>query len=269
MSVSLRELSLPHPGILATDFYDNFELHCYEPPEDLRPYIVHLWTQRPRTITTERPLEIQTGPETYLYINHEKAIVHGIFSKNFQYDPTDNTVYVGVKFRAGGFHAFYKQPMHQLAGMTLDATELFPELDEKFRSQLSTNTDKNIIEQLIYALRRASPVPHKGMLQAMAVLDILRTNATLLTVQSVAEQSAMSERRLQMLFREYVGVSPKWVLRRRRLVNVLLKMQSTKGPWVRIIAESSYADQAHFSREFTAITGISPKAYKAALAKRP
>jgi hypothetical protein len=74
MPIPLRELSLPHPGILATDFYDNFELHCYEPPEDLRPYIVHLWTQRPKKATAIQPLEIQAGPETYLFINNKKAI---------------------------------------------------------------------------------------------------------------------------------------------------------------------------------------------------
>ncbi len=70
------------------------------------------------------------------------------------------------------------------------------------------------------------------------------------------------EVRLQRLFADYVGVGPKWVIRRYRLHEITERMAAGgRIDWARLAAELGYADQAHLSRDFTAIVGESSTQY--------
>ena len=82
----------------------------------------------------------------------------------------------------------------------------------------------------------------------------------------LAEASGLPERRLQRMFADYVGVSPKWVMRRARLHEAALRVEAD-GPaavdWAALAADLGYADQAHLTRDFTATIGVPPTRYAA------
>lgn len=64
------------------------------------------------------------------------------------------------------------------------------------------------------------------------------------------------------MFHEYAGVSPGWVLRRYRLLDVAdIIRKGEKVVWAKIAADLGYADQAHLIREFRGATGHTPAAY--------
>jgi len=83
-------------------------------------------------------------------------------------------------------------------------------------------------------------------------------------VATLAEDFGTSERQLQRLFAEYVGVSPKWVMRRARLHEAALRAD-TGGDvdWAALARDLGYADQAHLTRDFTATIGEPPARYAA------
>ncbi len=69
-------------------------------------------------------------------------------------------------------------------------------------------------------------------------------------------------RALQRLFSRYVGVSPKWVIRRFRLQEAA--EQLTRGnivDWSRLALDLGYFDQAHFINDFRSLIGMSPTEY--------
>lgn len=69
-------------------------------------------------------------------------------------------------------------------------------------------------------------------------------------------------RRLQRLFAEYVGASPKWVLRRARLHEAAARAEAGAGvDWAVLAADLGYADQAHLTRDFAAAVGAPPGRY--------
>jgi AraC-like DNA-binding protein len=74
----------------------------------------------------------------------------------------------------------------------------------------------------------------------------------------------LPERRLQRLFAEYVGVSPKWVIRRARL-HEAARFADAGGDvdWATLATDLGYSDQAHLTREFTATLGMPPSRYAA------
>ena len=69
-------------------------------------------------------------------------------------------------------------------------------------------------------------------------------------------------RALQRLFREYVGVSPKWVINRYRLHEALEQIAAGGAiDWSALALDLGYFDQAHFIRDFRRLVGVSPGAY--------
>jgi AraC-like DNA-binding protein len=73
----------------------------------------------------------------------------------------------------------------------------------------------------------------------------------------------MSVRSLQQLFSEYVGVSPKWVIRRFRLHEAADRLANGEALDLAALALSlGYFDQSHFSSDFRKLVGQSPARYR-------
>jgi AraC-like DNA-binding protein len=78
----------------------------------------------------------------------------------------------------------------------------------------------------------------------------------------VAVLGSMSTRSLQRLFAGYVGLSPKAVLARYRLQDAAATIDAGGvGDLAGLAASLGWFDQAHFSRDFRAVTGTTPSAY--------
>nr|WP_232233887.1 AraC family transcriptional regulator [Micromonospora chokoriensis] len=106
-----------------------------------------------------------------------------------------------------------------------------------------------------------SPEPDPMAGEAVRLAEAIRTDRTVLRVDDFAARHDLPVRRLQRLFMEYVGVGPKWVIRRYRLQEAV--EQAAGGPlsWADLAADLGYSDQAHLVRDFTAVAGVSPAAY--------
>ena len=98
--------------------------------------------------------------------------------------------------------------------------------------------------------------------QVAAVVQRIRDDREIRRVDDVARLVGGSLRALQRLFSEYVGVSPKWVIRRYRLHEITERL-AAGGPvdWAGLAAELGYADQAHLVRDFRAMVGETPTWY--------
>ena len=128
--------------------------------------------------------------------------------------------------------------------------------------------DVAIVEQLELFLRvrqppAASADPHAAPAALVAALiDRIVRERDLATVDAVARAGGVSARTVQRLFRDYVGVSAKWVLCRQRLHDAASQLAAgAPEAWTRLALDLGYYDQAHFVRSFTALVGVSPAAY--------
>jgi AraC-like DNA-binding protein len=74
---------------------------------------------------------------------------------------------------------------------------------------------------------------------------------TVLAVGKIAHQFGLSARAVERLFREYVGVGPMWVIKRRRLHDAVDQMAAGEAiDWPQLATELGYFDQAHFITTF-------------------
>jgi AraC-like DNA-binding protein len=113
-----------------------------------------------------------------------------------------------------------------------------------------------------------SALPERDPLaeQVAALVSRITADPGLRRVGQLSAASGMSARSLQRLFADYVGVSPKWVMRRARVHEAAERADSGEFvDWAELAADLGYADQAHLSRDFTATIGVPPTSYAAPL----
>lgn len=114
-------------------------------------------------------------------------------------------------------------------------------------------------------LRAHRPAPDPTVDLVGRIVRFLLHDRSVTRVSDVAARFGLSTRSLQRLFHRYVGVSPKWVLRRYRLHEAAARITEAAGDWARVANELGYFDQSHFIREFTRAVGRPPAAYARAL----
>ena len=120
--------------------------------------------------------------------------------------------------------------------------------------------------RLARVLERAVDPSRAGPARQVAeVARLAETDRSIRRLADLCDRAGVGQRTLQRLFLHYAGVSPTWVVRRYRLLEVAETVRAG-GPvsWAEVAANLGYADQAHLITEFRAATGQTPAAYAAA-----
>ena len=112
------------------------------------------------------------------------------------------------------------------------------------------------------ALRPLLPVDEEGLL-VNAVVGHVEHTPDLLRVEELCARFDLSERTLQRLLSRRIGLSPKWLIRRRRLQEAADRLRDDDLSLAGIAADLGYADQPHFTRDFRFATGLTPGEFAA------
>ena len=113
------------------------------------------------------------------------------------------------------------------------------------------------------ALAGLLPVDEEGLL-VNAIVEYVEGDPRVQRVSQVCEKFDISERSLQRLTARRIGLTPKWLVQRRRLHEAAGRLSSAEPPdLARVALDLGYADQAHFTRDFRTVTGLTPGEYAA------
>ncbi|GGD89750.1 helix-turn-helix domain-containing protein [Paenibacillus nasutitermitis] len=94
------------------------------------------------------------------------------------------------------------------------------------------------------------------------IIAAIETNR-LQTVGDVAQWVGKSDRWLQQLFHEYIGIGIKWQLQRNKLLEAAGCIRESDHPdWADMAYELGYSSQQHFITNFKHVLGKTPLQYK-------
>ncbi|MFE9421552.1 DUF6597 domain-containing transcriptional factor [Kitasatospora sp. NPDC006697] len=240
-------------------------LASYQPAPGLAQVVELYWEVRwDRRGLPAHEQKVLAHPNVHLVFEAPRATVYGVDRTLFVRRLEGAGRVLGVKFRPGWFRPFTDRPVAELADRTVPAAELLgPEADRL--NQLVLADDPGAKAAVDDFLLSRLPGPDPLAEQAAALVERITGTTDLHRVDQLAELSGLSVRGLQRLFAEYVGAGPKWVLRRARLHEAAERAhRGTDVDWAALAAELGYADQAHFTRDFTTAVGTSPARYAAA-----
>ena len=267
------ERSLPGGtrGILhARTGLERFRIERLEPPAVLAPFVANFWVlrwdlrgrppHRQRVLT--RP-SVHMTFTSYLTTGTTRARIAGVVRDDFVEEIHGEGRVVGAAFRPGGFRPFMDAPVSALTGRFPGVDEVFGDEGLTLAGEVFATADAHeAIGRLAAFLTGRDPEPDPSAVKAAAVVERIASWPGLVRVDELAADVGLSARSLQRLFHEYVGIGPKWVIRRFRMQEAAERAASGTGvDWAQLAAELGYADQAHFTRDFTAAVGTSPGRY--------
>jgi AraC-like DNA-binding protein len=186
-------------------------------------------------------------------------------ARRYTYDgPTETFL---VRFQPQGA-ACLGVPADLLRGQSLSLDELWDgsgrERAARLVAELLATSDAarrvTLLEEFLLSLPFRRDMRLERALQLLACADARGEGAR---VAAVARELSLSERQLERLFLQRVGIPPKRYARLRRFERALRLVRLTGE--VRDLGEvacaSGYTDQAHFNRDFRSFTGTTPRRY--------
>jgi AraC-like DNA-binding protein len=238
-----------------------FQSHWYGvPAADLSPFVSGYWAAE-WDLRGQEPYrqKIVPYPTVQLTFRDGDAVVRGPERGHVIRTLEGRGAVFGVTFRPGCFRPFLGASVATITGRSLSASAVFGRDLPMLASPKGEQATVQLVEEL---LRARLPEPDPLAEQAAAIVARIQAEPQLTRVDALARSAGLGVRRLQRLFAEYVGLGPKWVIRRYRLHEVSERLAAgVHIDWVRLAGELGYADQAHFIRDFTAMVGESPTRY--------
>ena len=253
----------------------------YRPPADaaVADFVERYWSVAwCRSIETPARREVLSHPAFHLTVTTVQdgrdrttwAEVRGVITTTFAIDLQGDGRVVGAKFRPGGFTALTGRPAYVFTDRALALTDLVGAAGAA-RLHAAVSAQPDDPDVAVVALGEVlaplvPPQPPTAYALVLAVVADMLADRSLSRVEDVAARHDLSMRGLQRLFRQFVGVGPKWVLQRYRLHDAVTAIDSDPGVMADLAglaAALGWSDQSHFTRDFTHAVGVSPHAYAA------
>jgi len=195
-----------------------------------------------------------------------RGMVHGPQSAYYVTGPKPKGCVIGVSFHAGMAGAILGVPLHELQDQHVCIDDIWgvraAELRERLAVAAGPRAAIDILERDLIARMHRPWLLHPAVAQALRPALIGRASHEALRVTDIQKQSGYSPRHFIELFRSSVGLAPKQFYRIQRFSAALARIARGNVALADVAIASGYADQAHLSREFRELAGVSPSAYR-------
>lgn len=238
------------------------------PSPDLAFFIEHFWTVR-WNFEGREPMRVETLPHPVVHLVFENGegrcggIANGKFSRLLE---GKNFVF-SVKFRPGAFYCFYQKPVSELTNKTIHGSEIFGKAFFKLEKAIfKSETNAEMFSLTEAFLRKQKPAEDENVTEINLLLQRIISQPELTKVEQLLPFGNRNLRSLQRLLKQYLGVSPKWVIARYRIHEALERIRAHQKPhWAKLANDLGYSDQAHFIRDFKKLIGKTPLEYAKAV----
>ncbi|GII04694.1 AraC family transcriptional regulator [Planobispora takensis] len=240
---------------------DAFDYLRWEPSPALSAYVDHFWAVTWTGLAEPYEQRIVSHPTVNMAIARDFHRIAGVIRGGFSYTMRGEGRVLGTRFRPGGFRPFLGAAVSRLTGRFVEIGEMYGAAGATLVERVLAEPDPRAAVALVETfLLDLEPHPDPLAQEAAALVATAEREVSVTRVDELAAGSGRSVRSLQRLFRDYVGIGPKWVIRRFRLHEAAERIYRGLD-LATLAAELGYADQAHLTRDFTAAVGMPPAAY--------
>ena len=247
-------------------------IHRYAPDPELdglvQRFWIPVWSVRPGEQAVQRVLQY---PVCLVVITPEYARFYGVVPGLSTTRLSGDGWAVGVMLAPAAGHLLTRTSVTAYTDRYVDVHEVLGDagqrLVERVRAAMAPDPlapQAHAVAMSAYAdaLRPYLPVDAEGELVNRVVAHV-EEHPDVLRVAQVCEAFDLTERALQRLVARRLGLTPKWLISRRRLQEAAERLRTDPGPMSDMAALLGYADQAHFTRDFSRVTGTTPGRFAA------
>lgn len=235
------------------------------PEGPLEPLVEHFWTMawdlRDQATVIGETLP---HPSVYLVVEAGRSGLAGVNTHRFLRRLEGRGRVYGIKFHPGAFRPFWHGSVHSLTDRVVPLGEAFgPEGEALEAAVLACGEEETSAIALLedFLLGRLPAPDARAQLARRLVAQVLEDRA-LTQAETLARSAGLSLRSLQRLFKDCIGVSPKWVIQRYRLHDAMDCLEHDRSiDFPALALRLGFCDQAHFIRVFKTFLGRTPTEY--------
>ncbi|HEX2908285.1 MAG TPA: AraC family transcriptional regulator [Phototrophicaceae bacterium] len=263
--VTLKTKDEPARGLLNPQTGEQkFRLARYLPAEDVGRWVEHYWLVA-WNLGDEAPYRSENlpYPSVHLVFESGNTRIWGVVSGKFTRVLAGAGRVLGIKFRPGAFYPLVKSPVSRFTDATF-SLEAVLGVDSRPLEQaiFASDDDSQMVTIAENFIRAHLPAPDDTVEIINQIINGISADRTITKVADVVARCHLSKRTLQRLFSQYVGVSPKWVIKRYRLHEAVEQLANGEVvDWPRLALDLGYFDQAHFIKDFKMLVGTPPGEY--------
>lgn len=211
---------------------------------------------------------IPDGCVDILFIRDKKGIVAkacGTVLKNTELTNEKDKEYFGIRFMPGIQPSNLSIPMKELIEREVDLSLILKNKDILKRMEEESNWDKciNIFVKDYLKSRENTLIDDNSIRLVNFLKDKLIKTKGNIQVQELSKETGYSTRYINMMFDNYIGISPKTfgkIIQFQNSIQIINHNVEEKLTGVGI--EAGYFDQAHFIREFKKHINMTPNEYR-------
>lgn len=168
---------------------------------------------------------------------------------------------VGIKLQPAALTHLFNIDQSGLTGKVVDLPESIRRVLSPAISSLHSDLDMaRVCSALDLAFSKLTAQgPESDEISASVSLLLERKGN--IGVNELTEAVNCGERKLERLFKRFIGLSPKFYARIIRLSYIFELMQEGNKNWSDLVYDSGFYDQSHFIKNFKEFTGEDPSSY--------
>lgn len=245
--------------------FEHFKLTRFEPSEDLAEWIEHHWMVLydlgGRPPYTQRNL---SHPNQHVVVDSRgETGIFGAATGVFETTLDGSGRVFATKFWPGAFRPLFGRAVSALADTYVPVETVFGRTSAELEAEFEgLNDPVGMAERMEEMFRAKLPEPDEKAKLARRIVRFAEANLELVSAGELAQAFGLGLRALQRLFDEYVGVSPKWVIDRYRMLEAVETLNAGAPDSLTELAHRlGYFDQAAFNHAFEKLTGAAPGAF--------
>ncbi|NMH87085.1 AraC family transcriptional regulator [Flavivirga algicola] len=197
-----------------------------------------------------------------MHLNSGNEIrISGMMTKFKKVTSRKNSETLGIRFKPGQFNAISNIPLSEIKNIAINASNLFPKLNNSFWDELIEKKNQWEKVQLINRFLIAE-INWSGLTVSKlehSVCESIHLNYRELDLNKVAKNHCISLRQLERRFKTTIGVTMKEYHSIIRFNKV--KDYITENPnmsLLNIAFDNGYFDHSHLSKEIKKMSGLNP-----------
>ncbi|HEY8720953.1 helix-turn-helix domain-containing protein [Pengzhenrongella sp.] len=247
-----------------------FVVERLAPRPELAEFVDYYWLVRWFASAPHRQ-QVVPQPRIQLAAEDGRLLVHGVSREPFFRTLHGPGHVLGATFHPGGFRPLLRRSVGGISGTVRPASELFVHDDVPAARRILAGGDSaELVATLEEYLVGVGPEPDavgRGVTELVARAE---RRVEITRAETLATDAGMSLRSLQRLFTQYVGVGPKWVIQRFRILDAAAAAHTgAVTDWAGLAGELGFSDQAHLIRAFTQVVGTPPASYQRSIGRGP
>ncbi len=208
-------------------------------------------------------LTVERGDHPRPALAGEEVVITGVVTRRFDVEIRGSGRVAGLRFRPGGLAALTGRSARTWTDHTVAAAEVVPRGIVEALSALDLDGEVEAAMGVVEAGFPDPAGPDPRYDRVLRIVTDMLEDRSIVAVSEIEERHGVSARTLQRDFLHYIGAGPKWVLGRYRMHDVVAALDGGyDGSLTDLALRHGWYDQAHFTRDFTALVGVPPSRYR-------